>query len=108
MPVHAKLGADDRLHMGRPAESGRVHDALDLAVGRGDRLNLDSSPLVAPGGPDRGETRRTRPPGGVAVLPAGAFRCFAFALLPTVRFVIPVPPLAPLPPGCACAGSPEP
>src|SRR4029453_13688618 len=59
VPVHTKLRADDRLHMGRPAESGRGHGALDLAVGPGDRLNLDSSHLVAPGVLDRAKPRRT-------------------------------------------------
>src|SRR4030095_5890961 len=59
MPVHTKLRADDRLHMSRPAESWRVHDALDLAIGRGNRLNLDSSHLVAPSVLDRTKPRRT-------------------------------------------------
>ena len=68
MPVHAELGADEGLHVGGPAEARRIHDALDLAVGRGHRIDLDARHLVVPGALDgakacRGRLRDSRRPG---------------------------------------------
>src|SRR5499433_1569974 len=51
--VHTEIGADDRLHVGRPAESRWIDHALDLAIGGGHRVDHDAADLVVLGAFDR-------------------------------------------------------
>src|SRR5215475_14576848 len=51
--VHTEVGADDRLHVGRPAESRWIDDALDLAIGGGHRVDHDAADLVVLGALDQ-------------------------------------------------------
>src|SRR5262245_4890539 len=51
--VHTQVGADDGLHVGRPAKSRWIDDTLDLAIGRGYRIDHDAADLVVLGTFDR-------------------------------------------------------
>ena len=67
--VHAQVGADDGLHVGRPAKSRWIDDALDLAIGGGHRVNHDAANLVVLGALDRPKAaadgfRKERDPAG--------------------------------------------
>src|SRR5215813_13314795 len=50
---HAQVGANDWFHVGRPAKSRRIDDALDLAIGGGHRVNHHTADLVVLGALDR-------------------------------------------------------
>ena len=43
--VHAEIGADDRLHVGRPAEAGRIDHSLHPAIPCPDNIELDTPDL---------------------------------------------------------------
>jgi hypothetical protein len=55
MGVHAQLRADDRFHVGRPAEASRVHQAFDPRGAGAADLELDAGDLAAVGAPHRRE-----------------------------------------------------
>src|SRR5215475_7584799 len=50
--VHTQVGADDGLHVGRPAKSRWIDDPLDLAIGGGHRVDHDAADFVVLGALD--------------------------------------------------------
>src|ERR1700736_607909 len=62
--VHAQLGLHDRLHVGRPAEAGRIAHALDAAVGGLRDVDGDAADLAVDRALDRREERIARGAGG--------------------------------------------
>src|SRR5262249_61786721 len=51
--VHAEIGADDRFHVLRPSESGRVYHPLDAPGSGATHLDPDVPHLTAPGASHR-------------------------------------------------------
>src|SRR3989442_6912277 len=58
--VHAQLRADQRFHVRRPSESGRVHHALDSSVRSTLDVELDSADFAVVGVLQGGEERVSR------------------------------------------------
>ena len=59
--VHAVVRAGNRLHVRRPAESRRIHRALDASVGRTDRVDLGAADVPVIGSLDGLEQRVHEP-----------------------------------------------
>ena len=59
--VHAEVRAGNGLHVRRPAESRRIHRALDASVGRTDRVDLGAADVPVIGSLDRLEQRVHEP-----------------------------------------------
>ena len=55
--VHAEVSPDERLHVDRPAESGRVHHALDARRAGTSNLEPDAADFPAFGTSNRGDER---------------------------------------------------
>jgi hypothetical protein len=51
--MHAELGLDVRAHVGRPAEAGRIDDALDASVAGARDVDLGSADFLVVGALDR-------------------------------------------------------
>jgi hypothetical protein len=68
--VHAQVGSDNRFHVDRPAESGRVDHALDACGAGAAHLEPDVTDLAAfgslHGSHERVRWRRSCPPGAAA------------------------------------------